>query len=260
MKRKGAPLKKRQPSKIQRTGSSITYVSAIPYSRNIPPETKYFDTVFAQTVAKNADWTGTEVPCVNYIQSDGTTVGAYTDSALIPSAIGTGYGQVNGNKYYLKKLRIKGMVNSSPASDQADMIASTNVRVVVVEDTQPQGAQAQGESIFTDLGTVEQCHFSFLAMAAGSGGRFRILKDKTYQLQPAASGTDGTNTNSCVRNGVQFKFNINFAKPRQVILKANSSTPTVASLSNHNIFILAHNATSTGDVAITGASRAYYCD
>jgi len=225
----------------------------------MPVESKYFDTSFSQTVAVTADWVDTEVPCTNYIQSDGTTVGAYTSSALIPSAIGAGYGQINGNKYYLTKLRVRGLLNPAPAVDQADVSSPMLARVSLIMDTQPQGAQAQGESIFTDMGTSAQAGMSFLAMAAGSGGRFRVLKDKFYVLQPAVAGTDGASTNSVNNTGTFFKFNINFKRPLAVQLKANSSTPTVASLSNYNIFLLAH-ATTGPAVTIVGTARAVYKD
>jgi len=226
----------------------------------MPTETKYFDTSLQQTVASNADWTGTEVPCTNYIQSDGTTVGSYTDSALIPSAIGAGYGQINGNKYYLKRLRIKGMLAPAVVPDSTDVIGVGSTRLTVVLDTQPQGAQAQGESVYTDMGNAVQNNFSFLAMAAGSGGRFQILKDKTFLHQPAAAGTDGASTLSTARTGNPFKFNLNWKKPLQVMLKANSATPTVASLSNVNIFILAHTTGSSGGPILYACARAYYVD
>lgn len=224
----------------------------------VPTETKYFDTTFNAVIANAADWTGTEVPMTSYIQSDGTTVGAYTDCAIIPSAIGAGYGQVNGNKYYIKKIRIKGELNAAILSDQADVPTSSMVRITVVQDLQPQGAQIQGEQIFTDLGSVAAVNHSFLAMAAGSGGRVRILKDKMFVLDPTVAGTDGASTNSCARQNKLFKFSISFKKPLQVILKASSATPTVASLSNHNIFILAHS--NNGTISIVGAARCYFVD
>jgi len=224
----------------------------------MPTETKYFDTSFGQTVSVAADWTGSEVPCVNYIQSDGTTVGAYADSALIPSAIGAGYGQINGNKYYLKRLRLKGAFIPTVNSDQADVPVAASTRLLLVLDTQPQGAQAQGEQILTDMGTAAQCHFSFLAMAAGSGGRFQVLKDKLFMHQPASAATDGASTNSNARTGVNFKFSHNFKKPLAVQLKANSATPTVASLSNYNLFLIAHS--QIGGNTISGCARAYFQD
>lgn len=227
-------------------------------SRIMPPETKYFDTAFNFGLPTAADWTGTEVAMSSYVQSDGTTVGAYTDCALIPSAIGAGYGQVNGNKYFLKHLRVKGEVLPAIASDQADVPAMATCRIVLVQDTQPNGAQAQGEDTFLDIGTAAQCNYAFLSMGAGSGGRFRILKDKIVRLQPAVAGTDGTNTNSTARSGATFNFAYKPKKPIQVILKANSSTPTVASLSNVNIYMLAHVV--AGTASLVGAARAYFQD
>jgi len=219
-------------------------------------ETKYFDTSFTQTLAAAADWTGTEVPCTNYIQSDGTTVGAYTDSALVPSAVGAGYGQVVGSKYMLKRIRVRGVLAGSVFSDQADVPGPLTARICLVQDTRPNGAQAQGEEVFTDMGSATQCNFSFLAMGAGQGSRFRILADETIVLQPGPAGTDGANTLSITRNGKEFAMTWAPKQPLQVFLKANSSTPTVASLSNNNIFLLAHGTSAAA--VISGVARCYY--
>jgi len=226
----------------------------------MPTETKYFDTAFQQTVASAADWTGTEVPCTAYIQSDGTTVGAYTDAALVPSAIGAGYGQVGGNKYYLQRMRVRGQLAPATISDQADVQVATTTRVLLICDTQPNGAQAQGEEVFTDMGSAAHNNFSFLAMAGGAGGRFQVLKDKVFIQQPAVVQTDGASTGSFVRTGNTFKFNVSFKKRRQLVLKANSAVPTVASLSNMNFFLLAHCSATSGAPVISGCARAYYVD
>lgn len=221
-------------------------------------ETKYFDTAQSQTVAAAADWTGTEVPSGSYIQSDGTTVGAYTDAALIPSAIGAGYGQVVGSKYKIKKIRVRGEVMSAVVSDAADVPGPASVRVCLIHDTRPNGAQAQGEEVFTDMGGADQCNYSFLAMGAGQAGRFRILKDFFVVLQPQVAGTDGASTNSIARGGALFSFTWKPKVPYEVLLKANSSTPTVASLSNCNIFLLAHASSSSPGVTIKSCARTYY--
>jgi len=219
-------------------------------------ETKYFDTSQSQTIASAADWTGTEVPSTNYVQSDGTTVGAYTDSAIIPSAIGAGYGQVVGAKYRIKKIRCRGQIVSSVLSDQADVQYPGVVRVALVQDTRPNGAQAQGEDVFGDMGTAGQNNWNFMQMGAGQGGRFRILKDFFTVLQPASAGTDGVSTNSVSRTASTFSFTWKPKVPVEVLLKANSATPTVASLSNCNIFLLAH--TSVASISVDSCARCYY--
>jgi len=219
-------------------------------------ETKYFDTSQEQTIASAADWTGTEVPCTNYVQSDGTTVGAYTDSALIPSAIGAGFGQVVGSKYRIKKIRVRGTLGGPVASDQADVLRAATVRVLLVHDQRPNGAQAQGEDTFLDMGNAFQNNWAFMSMGAGQAGRFRILKDYTCQLQPASTGTDGANTNSTTRSSATFSFTWKPKVPLEVLLKANSNTPTVAALSSANIYLLAH--ADAGATTIESCARCYY--
>jgi len=219
-------------------------------------ETKYFDSSQNQTVSNAADWTGSEVPSTNYVQSDGTTVGAYTDAALIPSAIGAGYGQVNGSKYRIKKIRVRGAVTAVVSGDNNDVPAPATVRLALIQDTRPNGAQAQGEEVFTDMGSAAQCNYSFLAMGAGQAGRFRILKDFFVTLQPSVAATDGTNTNSQTRQASTFAFTWKPKVPPEVLLKANSATPTVASLSSMNVFLLAHS--DVAGITVSSCARTYY--
>lgn len=244
-------------SSNKRARRSASSRPPVVYNRH-PVETKYFDTSFSQNIASAADWTGTEVPCTNYVQSDGTTVGTYTDSALIPSAVGSGYGQVNGSKYYLKKLRVRGNIAPAAVSDQADVPVGRTVRVLLVHDTQPNGAQAQGEDLFIDMGGAVQNIFNFMSMGSGSGGRYRVLSDETLILDTTASGTDGVNTQTVGFQNKNFSFVYSPKKPIQVNIKSNSATPTVVSLANQNLFLLAHS--SGGATTIQGCARAYYTD
>lgn len=262
--RKRPSAAQQRAAKIARLGDLMsvrsTYLPRRPPSA-LPREIKYFDTSFTQAAGTAADWTGTEIACTNYIQSDGTTVGAYTDSALIPSAVGSGYGQVDGSKYILKSISVRGEVVPGPAADQADMLGPRSVRLVLVQDTMPQGAQAQGESIFTDMGNAAQCNYSYLAKGAGTGGRFRILADKVILCQPATAGTDGTNTNSLGWAGGLFNMTKSFGRGIYVNIKASGSTPAVSQLSDCNIFLLAHaSSSSPANFSVQGCARAAYID
>jgi len=197
----------------------------------------------------------------SYIQSDGTTIGAYTDSALIPSATGAGYGQVVGSKYLLKALRVRGTLKTAAAVDQADVSLPLVVRLLLVRDTQPNGAQALGSSVFTDLGSADMCNFSFQAMGAGAGGRFQILKNKMIILQPAVAGTDGASTNSTINEGALFSLEYQPKKPIAVRIQNNvSAPPNITALSDNNIYLMAHVSGNSPAVTIIGAARAYYVD
>jgi len=223
-------------------------------------EVKYFDTgINAAVTTAGTTWATTVVPCDNYVNSGGAPA-AYTDSALVPTAQGSGYGQVNGNKYLLKTLRVKGSLSCTKTTAATNASNPIPVRVVLVMDTMPSGAQAQGEDVFQDFGATEENAYSFLRMAAG-GGRYQILKDKLITINPMVSVNDTTaSTVSTTYGQPHFKFAV---KPnKEVQIKTGNATPTIAGTVNCNIFLLAYAYQTTGAVAVTvqACSRAYYVD
>jgi len=227
--------------------------------RTFAPESKYFDTFFSASVDASADWGSAVVANTSRLNEDGSTVSAYTDAALIPSGVGSGYGQIVGNKYILKKLKVRGELLSSPIPNSDDATSANTVRLMLVQDTQPNGAQVQATNLLTDWGSASQINYSFQAIASGGGGRFRVLYDKIMMLQPRMMGTDGTNTNSCINESKQFFISKKWKKGLKIVIKSNSGTPAVANLSDNNIFLVAHTA-GVSSVTIRGNSRAVYQD
>ena len=104
------------------------------------PETKYFDVAIdADVTTAGTTWADTEVPCDFYVNSSGAPA-AYTDSALIPTAQGSGYGQVDGLKYRIKKIRVRGALSTANLTAQATVSSGTITRLLLVMDTAPNGA------------------------------------------------------------------------------------------------------------------------
>jgi len=236
--------------------------------RAFAPETKYFDTAFAASVlAAGTSWADTEVPMTSYVNSSGA-VAAYTDSALIPSAQGTGYGQVIGNKYKLKALRVKGFVKVAILSAQQTPAEARYTRIMLVMDTQPNGAQAQGEDIMQDMGGGVNNLSSYMRVSDGAGRRFVILGDKTMKMDSHAIIRTGTLAADPIVNGlafqpVAFKFAYAPKTPLEVQVKSGNATPTVAGLVNTNIFLLSYTIDAAGNAitaAVNGNARVYYCD
>jgi len=223
-------------------------------------ETKYFDVgINASVTTAGTTWADTEVPCDNYVNSSGSPA-PYTDSCLLPTAQGSGYGQINGNKYLLKTVRVKGSLFAAVVGNVTSVSNPIPVRLILVEDTMPSGNQAQGEEIFQDFGATEENAYAFLRMASG-GGRFRILKDKIITLNPTVAANDaGAGTVSTGYSQPHFKFAV---KPnKEVQVKTGNSTPTIGGTVNSNIFLLAYAYKTTSAAAITvqACSRAYYID
>lgn len=233
------------------------------YARSVRSgETKYFDVGINTTVTfAGTSWADSEVPADNYVNSSGTTA-AYTDSCLIPTANGSAYGQVDGNKYHLKALRVKGALKISSATASTVAFVPAQVRMLLVMDTQPNGAQAQGEDVMQDVGEAQENIHTFSRVAANLG-RFRILKDKTYIINPAVSANDTTASSvSTAYNMQKFKLNYKPIVPLPITIKSGNSTPTVGGTVNCNIFLLLaaeRNVAATG-CTIYAASRAYYVD
>jgi len=223
-------------------------------------EVKYFDVgINAAVTTAGTTWADTEVPADNYVNSSGSHAG-YTDSCLIPTAQGSGYGQVNGNKYLLKTLRVKGSLSVGTFGSLSTAQPTIPVRLVLVMDNMPSGTQAQGEDVFQDFGNTPENAYSFLRMAAG-GGRYTILKDKIVNIQPTIAVNDATaGTVSVGFSQPHFKFAV---KPnKEVQIKTGNATPTIAGTVNCNIFLLAYAYIGSAAQAVTiqACSRAYYVD
>lgn len=232
------------------------------------PETKYFDTAFAATVtAAGTDWSSTEVAMTSYVNSSGA-IAAYTDSALIPSAQGTGYGQVVGNKYKLKALRIKGFVKCAVTTALLSPSETRLCRVLLVMDKQPNGAQAQGEDIMQDMGGGVNNINSYMRVSEGAGRRFTVLADKMLRLHPTGEMRSGALAADPIQASLsfqspQFSFAYSPKKPLEVQIKSGNATPTIAGLVSANIFLLLFGVDAAGTAiahVINGNARAYYCD
>jgi len=232
-------------------------------------ETKYFDTgINVAVTTAGTTWADTEVTCDNYINSSGTPA-AYTDCCLLPTAQGTGYGQVVGQRYHLKKIRVRGDLSTPVGSAAATVGGAVSVRLLLIMDTQPigvagAGGQAQGEDIMQDFGDTPENAYSFQRVAAATG-RFRILKDELCVLQPAIAANDAAPTTiSTSRETARFSFQYRPKAPLQIQIRNGNATPTIAGVQSHNIFMLAYAYTNVAGAAVAvtvrGASRCYYVD
>jgi hypothetical protein len=181
---------------------------------------------------------------------------------MLPTAVGSSYGQVDGNRFVLKRIRFRGKISSNILEDQANANPAVCVRIMLVMDTQPNGAQAQGEDVMQDIGGAPDNQFSFKRIAGTSVGRFRILKDETILLQPAIAATDGTNTSTQAGESALISWTYTPRTPMKVSIASGNSVPATAGLLSHNIFMLCYGTRgdSIAAISVDGASRCYYCD
>jgi len=260
MKRKSFTNYKKAGKKRNKAIGQMQYMPKqnMPF-RNVTlqPEVKYFDVAGTNAVAATADWTGTEIPCDNYIQSDGTTVGAYTESALNPSANGPGYGQVLGGKYRILKIRVRGLISIDTSSAADPPSAAQLSRVALIMDMKAGGSQLQGEQVFSDMGTVTNCCNSFQQQGQATD-RYRVIKDLIFAHQVAGIGSEfDASTFTVAWESKQFSFTYVPKKPLIVNVLTSGSVPLVAQIKDINLFLLARSG-QTGNISFV--SRCYYTD
>jgi len=233
------------------------------------PEIKYFDCLYSADVdATSANWGSAVIAMTSYMNADGSTISAYTGAAIIPSAIGNGYGQIVGNKYVIKKLKTRGYLSLSKFTAATTLVEPIVVRILMIQDTQPNGAQLDLSTVFTDWGAQRENVMSYQSISAGTGGRVRILGDRTVVLQPttAVSQSGAASSVSGAIQTREFKFTKTWKKGLKVVVKSGASTPAVASLSDCNIFLAAisynpgNAASIIGAVRMAGVTRCSYMD
>jgi len=225
------------------------------------PETKYFDCGFnAAMTGDGTTWANTEVPMDNFIDTSGT-VSAYTDSCLLPTATGSGYGQIIGSKFWLRKVRVKGALRIDTISVEATAPEPSFIRLMLVLDKQPNKAQAQGEEVMQDYGTRENNVHSYMNVI-GNIGRFEILQDKNYALRVDESFNDSATTGTIGFNGINFKLKWIPRNPVQVSIVSGFAVPSVSQTITHNVFMLCLGVRDAGaaGIKLDGCTRCYFTE
>lgn len=226
-------------------------------------EVKYFDT-FANVLMTSgvASWTDAEVSFRTFYDGDGAIALAQKDLPLNPSTVGSGYGEVNGNTYLLKKLHVRGTLHVDSFKDEVNAPVPARCRVMLVQAINPSGAIPNASDVMSRGGNATQFAFQ---NSSQTPGRFVILKDWTTRLRPIVAPTDGIETDPVSANtfGVSFDddyFDFEWIPriPLQVSIVSNSADPNFANHVTSSFFMLCH--TLGNDVGFHAACRCYYCD
>lgn len=185
-------------------------------------ESKYF-TSFSNTanpglaVVSAANWTGTEVDPPTALTLFTPVQGLDTFNRV-------------GKKVLVTKLRISGSLNnvSTTAAD------SSEIRLILFQDNQTDGAQAQGEDLMSPSTNTNEVPFTFQNI--NNFDRFKVLKSVVIKF-------DNPNATTSVQKK-NFHWNIKFQKPIEVRFNATNGG-TIADIVNHSWHLLA-NAANTG--------------
>lgn len=205
-------------------------------------EMKYFDSLrSAATVSESTDWTGTEI--------DPTTV-----NTLFAPTEGAAINQRIGRKVHVYKIKIRGVISPGVDMDQTDQLVQQSWRLILFQDMQTNGSQAQGEQLMTPPSTATTALAFSAFQNINNFGRFRVLKDKIIYGRDRTAGTDGANTTSQASALVPFKCSYNFKKPVQTTFNATNGG-TIADIVDNSYHLLLQASGSPGSATVSYICR-----
>jgi len=180
-----------------------------------PAEKKFLDTA--------EDFGTTNIPTTGVV---GTSINLLTN--------GTGAGQLIGRKMTIKSIQTRCFVTFTGVSGAANPNAAINndiVRILLIQDTQANGAYPAPSDILTISGSIN----SLINMQ--NSGRFKILKEKVIEFNNTVPGILATGptyyTGSARKN---FKW---FKKCNVDIMYDNAAASDITDIRDNNIFWMA---------------------
>ncbi len=161
--------------------------TTVPRSRGVYAhgEMKYFDTELAkEALTASTAWTGTE--------HNPDTVPVAAINTLFAPTVGSAINQRIARQVKVYKLKMRGTFETPKQATQNTSEEATEVRLLIVLDTQTNATPMSGEDLMKDptTNTAAMAINSFQSLA--NLGRFRVLKDKTYLIQRPTVGDGGT--------------------------------------------------------------------
>jgi len=180
-------------------------------------ETKFFD-VEAENDAFTATWAAMEPATTN----------------LTAIAQGDGESNRDGRKYAIKSIHIKGFIEVPQQESQTAPIADQYCRIVLVLDTQTNGAQLTATDVM-DGGLAEDT-LAFRNLQFSK--RFIVLFDKkiTLHVGRANMNEGAVNLFASPTIRVPFSYNKTFSTPIQVLM--SGTTADIANVTDNSIHMI----------------------
>ena len=207
-------------------------------------EMKYFDTERTATSVSNAGTWNTSM-------LDPATV-----NTLFAPAVGSAINQRIGREVKVHKIKIRGAVQVTAQSGESTADAATQLRLILVQDTQTNAAQMTGNLLMTNapsaasIGSVN----SFQSLA--NVGRFRVLKDKQFVMMNPNMANDTQATGGLVQQGLIKTFKMTYTPKVPISVRFNATNGgTIADIVDNSFHVMGLAATGA-DLA---PSLAYIC-
>lgn len=212
-------------------------------------EMKYFDTERSATaIPANGTYVGTSFP-----------PNVSTPTTLCCPVTGSGISQRIGRKVNVHRIVVKGIIQIVQQTGQAAGDAASTIRLALVQDTQTNATQAAGSDIFQVPTTVSAVNAVCSFQSLQNLGRFRVLRDKTINMQNPNMANDTQAAGGIVQQGLQRKFKLTYKpnKPIQVSFNAVNGG-TISDIVDNSWCVYALSTSTSLAPTITYQARVYY--
>lgn len=185
-------------------------------------EKKFQDGALA-TTALSATWTGGEV--------DPATFLGFTSIAQ-----GDGESQRDGRQCKITGIQITGQIFNGSAESAAAPVDGTFVRLILVHDTQTNGAQVNAEDVMvTGVGADANGYRNLQYLK-----RFVVLKDKKFVLNRSNQTNEGAaNLFAAPVQYTNFKMNVKFNKDGGLLVNYTGTTGVIANVTDNSVHLIA---------------------
>lgn len=204
-------------------------------------ERKYFDST--RTVLALADGS---IAAVASAEMDPATL-----NCLFAPTQGDDFNNRQGRKLQVLGLKIRATINVAAQVNQTTADVAPTVRIMLIQDKQTNTAQLNSEDVILTSGVYGSLNPAFF-------GRFRVLRDKWFNLPYPPMSFDATNIE---QSGYQrkLKLKIKFRKP--VMVHYNSTNGgTVADIVDNSFHVLGWTTDTTLAPSIAYMCRTTFVD
>lgn len=215
----------RQPHRRRTSTVEVMQAPINRPSKNLAKgELKYYDENGSGSIAFNT-WTGSE------LDPAGTL-------CLFAPIQGSGDSERDGRQAIIKSIHVNGRIYRNNVTGISNAAV---VHMILVQDTQTNGAQLNGEDVYMDSGNRE---FQYRNMDHSS--RFKVLWSKRLVLNPEAIGYNTTVPQWETANASRL-FEIN-KNNLNIPVSFNGNAGTIADITDNSIHLIATSNSSSADV------------
>lgn len=205
-------------------------------------EVKYFDVSIGFASGSSADWTGTE------------------SGADMPQIVqGDDIVNRNGRKIQLQRVMFRGTLMTTPTATQTAVGGPNTVRVLLVQNKQPNAVSMDGENVMGFNGGAAGNTSVAIHMFQGvqGFGRFKIVDDVILNLDVGAAVNNAAATTVSAAS-VERSFTLQYRPKKPIVIEYAGSATAIPNTNSFNILANAEALTYTPTVQ--GVCRYYFTD